>query len=163
MVTQLKQGIAAEKTRAANAKVRPTVDNILADIESRGDAAIREYSEKFDHWSPKSFRLSQQEIEALVAKVDPRAIEDITFAQAQVRRFAEVQRSALRDVEVETLPGVTLGHKNIPGASSGCWVPGARCPMIASAHMSIVTAKVAGVQRIVACTPPLAAGPHPET
>jgi sulfopropanediol 3-dehydrogenase len=163
LITQLKSGIGEEKTKAADQKVRQTVENILADIEARGDAAIREYSEKFDHWSPQSFRLSQQQIDALIAHVAPRALEDIKFAQAQVRGFAQVQRGALRDVEVETLPGVRLGHKNIPVQSVGCYVPGGRYPMIASAHMSIVTAKVAGVERIVACTPPTGAEPHPET
>jgi sulfopropanediol 3-dehydrogenase len=163
MITQLKKGIGEEQSKAADQNVRRTVENILADIEARGDAAIREYSEKFDHWSPKSFRLSQQQIDELIARVAPRALDDIKFAQAQVRRFAQVQRGALRDVEVETLPGVRLGHKNIPVQSIGCYVPGGRYPMIASAHMSIVTAKVAGVERIVACTPPTGAEPHAET
>ena len=163
MITQLKKGVGEEQSKAADQNVRRTVENILADIEARGDAAIREYSEKFDHWSPPSFRLSQQQIDDLIARVAPRALEDIKFAQAQVRRFAHVQRGALRDVEVETLPGVRLGHKNIPVQSIGCYVPGGRYPMIASAHMSIVTAKVAGVERIVACTPPTGAEPHAET
>jgi sulfopropanediol 3-dehydrogenase len=163
MITQLKGGIGAEHAKAADKTVRETVEHILADIEARGDAAIREYSEKFDRWSPASFRLSQQHIDGLIARVSPRALEDIKFAQAQVRKFAEVQRGALRDVEVETLPGVRLGHKNIPVQSVGCYVPGGRYPMIASAHMSIVTAKVAGVERIVACTPPTGAEPHAET
>jgi sulfopropanediol 3-dehydrogenase len=163
MITQLKKGIGEEQSKAADQNVRRTVENILADIETRGDAAIREYSEKFDHWSPKTFRLSQQQIDELIARVAPRAIDDIKFAQAQVRKFAQVQRGALRDVEVETLPGVRLGHKNIPVQSIGCYVPGGRYPMIASAHMSIVTARVAGVERIVACTPPTGAEPHAET
>jgi sulfopropanediol 3-dehydrogenase len=163
MITYIKKGIAEEQSRAADKKVRETVEGILADIEARGDAAVREYSEKFDKWSPRSFRLSQAEIADLVGKVDRQALQDIQFAQAQVGRFAEAQRSALGDIEVETLPGVTLGHKNIPVQSIGCYVPGGRYPMIASAHMSIVTAKVAGVQRIAACTPPTGAEPHPET
>jgi len=163
MITHLKKGIGEEQSKAADQDVRRTVENILADIEARGDAAIREYSEKFDHWSPKSFRLSKEQIDELIARVAPRALEDIKFAQAQVRGFAQVQRGALRDVEVETLPGVRLGHKNIPVQSIGCYVPGGRYPMIASAHMSIVTAKVAGVERIVACTPPTGAEPHAET
>jgi sulfopropanediol 3-dehydrogenase len=163
MITHLKGGIGAEQSKAADKAVRQTVENILSDIEARGDAAIREYSEKFDRWSPPSFKLSRQQIDELIARVSPRALEDIKFAQAQVRKFAEVQRSALRDVEVETLPGVRLGHKNIPVQSIGCYVPGGRYPMIASAHMSIVTAKVAGVERIVACTPPTGAEPHAET
>jgi len=163
MITHLKKGIGEEQSKAADQNVRRTVENILADIEARGDAAIREYSEKFDHWSPKSFRLSKEQIDELIGRVAPRALEDIKFAQAQVRGFAQVQRGALRDVEVETLPGVRLGHKNIPVQSIGCYVPGGRYPMIASAHMSIVTAKVAGVERIVACTPPTGAEPHAET
>jgi sulfopropanediol 3-dehydrogenase len=163
MITHIKSGVAEEQSRAADRKVRETVETILADVEARGDVAVREYSEKFDRWSPKSFRLSHDEIRDLIRKVDRQAVQDIQFAQAQVRRFAEAQRSALHDVEVETLPGVTLGHKNIPVESIGCYVPGGRYPMIASAHMSIVTAKVAGVRRIAACTPPTGAEPHPET
>ena len=163
MKTYLKKGIAEEQSRAADKSVRETVERILADIEARGDKAIREYSEKFDRWSPPSFRLTQEQIDALIARVEPQALADIRFAQAQVRRFAEAQRASLREVEVETLPGVTLGHKNIPVQSIGCYVPGGRYPMIASAHMSIVTAKVAGVPRIAACTPPTSGDPHPET
>jgi sulfopropanediol 3-dehydrogenase len=163
MITQLKAGISDEQSRAADQKVRGTVEGILADIESRGDQAVREYSEKFDHWSPPSFRLSQAQIDELIARVEPQAIEDITFAQAQVRGFAQAQREALRDIEIETLPGVRLGHKNIPVQSVGCYVPGGRYPMIASAHMSIVTAKVAGVPRVIACTPPTGGLPPPET
>ena len=163
MITYLKKGIAEEQSRAADRNVRDTVERMLADIEARGDKAIREYSEKFDRWSPPSFRLTQKDIAALIAKVAPQALADIRFAQAQVRGFAEAQRAALRDVEVETLPGVKLGHKNIPVQSIGCYVPGGRYPMIASAHMSIVTAKVAGVPRIAACTPPTGGDPHPET
>jgi sulfopropanediol 3-dehydrogenase len=163
VITKLKTGIAEEQSRAADRKVREAVENILADIEGRGDKAIREYSEKFDHWSPRDFRLSNKEIDDLIARVDSVALEDIKFAQAQVRRFAEAQRGTLGDLEVETLPGVRLGHKNIPVQSIGCYVPGGRYPMIASAHMSIVTAKVAGVPRVAACTPPTGGLPHPET
>jgi sulfopropanediol 3-dehydrogenase len=163
VITQLKSGIGEEQSRAADKQVRETVENILADVEARGDKAVREYSEKFDRWSPGAFRLTEQDIDELIASVDLVALEDIKFAQAQVRRFAEAQRSALRDIEVETLPGVRLGHKNIPVQSIGCYVPGGRYPMIASAHMSIVTAKVAGVPRIAACTPPTGGKPHPET
>jgi sulfopropanediol 3-dehydrogenase len=159
----MKKGIAEEQSRSADKQVRETVERILAAIEARGDEAIRGYSKKFDRWSPPSFRLTREQIDALIARVEPQALDDIRFAQAQVRRFAEVQRAALRDVEVETLPGVILGHKNIPVQSIGCYVPGGRYPMIASAHMSIVTAKVAGVPRIAACTPPTAGDPHPET
>ena len=126
MATHLKTGIGEEQSRAADQKVRQTVESILADVEARGDTAVREYSEKFDRWSPPSFRLSQNEIDALVARVDPQALRDITFAQAQVRGFAEAQRGALRDIEVETLPGVRLGHKSIPVQSIGCYVPGGR-------------------------------------
>jgi sulfopropanediol 3-dehydrogenase len=132
-------------------------------VRTRGDAAVRELSERFDKWSPKSFRLSDAEIRDLVAQVPPRTIDDIKFAQAQIRNFAEIQRAAMKDVEVETLPGVVLGHRHIPVGHVGCYVPGGRYPMVASAHMSIVTAKVAGVQRITACTPPNQGGPHPET
>jgi sulfopropanediol 3-dehydrogenase len=163
VITTLKTGIAEDQSRALDRKVRETVENILADIDARGDRAIREYSEKFDRWSPRDFRLSKKEIDGLIARVDPVALADITFAQTQVRRFAQAQRTALRDVEVETLPGVRLGHKNIPVQSVGCYVPGGRYPMIASAHMSIVTAKVAGVPRVAACTPPMGGLPHPET
>src|SRR5207253_4637624 len=127
------------------------------------DAAVRELSERFDKWSPASFRLSDDEIRALVAKVAPTVLDDIRFAQAQIRNFAEIQRAALQDVEVETLPGIVLGHRHIPVGRVGCYVPGGRYPMVASAHMSIVTAKVAGVGHIAACTPPNQGGPHPET
>src|ERR1700736_5853378 len=147
----------------ADAKVKITVETIIADVAERGDIAVRELSERFDKWSPPSFRLSEDEIAALVAKVAPETIDDIKFAQAQIRHFAEIQRASLRDVEVETLPGIVLGHRHIPVSSVGCYVPGGRYPMVASAHMSIVTAKVAGVGHITACTPPNRGGPHPET
>jgi sulfopropanediol 3-dehydrogenase len=143
--------------------VSETVRGILKDLEARGDEAVREYSQKFDRWSPPTFRLSQVEIDRLVASVPQQTIDDITFAQAQIRNFAKAQKDALKDVEVTTLPGVTLGHKSIPVRSVGCYVPGGRYPMVASAHMSIVTAKVAGVQRIVACTPPTDGAAHSET
>lgn len=142
-------------------KVRHTVENILADIENRGDSAVRELSEKFDNYSPKSFRLSQSEIEALMQKVSPRDMEDIRFAQTQIRKFAEAQRASMTDVEVETLPGVILGHRNIPVQSVGCYVPGGKFPMVASAHMSVLTASVAGVPRIMASAPPQNGEPHP--
>jgi sulfopropanediol 3-dehydrogenase len=163
MASYLKTGIGAEQSVAADQQVRQVVEGILHDIENRGDAAIREYSERFDRWSPPDFRLSQEEIDRLVAKVNPDTRRDIEFAQNQIRRFAEAQRATLQDLEVEILPGVTLGHKNIPIQSVGCYVPGGRYPMIASAHMSIITARVAGVQRVAACTPPTQAEPHPET
>jgi len=149
--------------QAADAKVQGTVAAILADVRRRGDAAVRELSAKFDNWSPASFRLTRGEIDALVASVPEQTRGDIRFAQAQIRRFAEHQRAALKDIEVETLPGVTLGHRNIPVGSAGCYVPGGRYPMVASAHMSIVTAKVAGVGRVIACTPPTQGKPHAET
>jgi len=155
MATWLKRGMSVEKSREADAKVRTTVEGILQDIEKRGDVAVRELSEKFDKWSPESFRLSPTQIEELIASLPEQVIQDIKFAQAQVRGFAQAQRNALKDVEVETLPGVILGHKNIPVQSVGCYVPGGRYPMVASAHMSVVTAKVAGVPRVVACTPPI--------
>lgn len=163
MAEYLKKRVGEAETKEADARVRRTVEEILADIESRGDAAIRDLSGRFDNWSPESFRLDEEEIAGLVASVPAETIADIEFAQAQVRNFAQVQRDAIRDVEVETLPGVRLGHRNIPVNSVGCYVPGGRYPMVASAHMSVVTAKVAGVKRIAACTPPTDGKPHPET
>jgi sulfopropanediol 3-dehydrogenase len=161
MVRFLKEGISAADDAAEQAKVRATVEAIIADIEKRGDAAVREMSEKFDKWSPPTFRLSQAEIEACIAKMSPRDVEDIRFAQTQIRNFAQIQRDALRDVEVETLPGVILGHKNIPVNSVGCYVPGGKYPLVASAHMTILTAKVAGVPRVIACAPPFQGQPAP--
>ena len=155
MIRFLKTGRSVEQTVEADRMVRQTVEGILADVAVRGDAAVREISEKFDKWSPKSFRLSAAEIQVLIDTLPAQVIEDIKFAQAQVRRFAQAQRDSMTDIEVETLPGITLGHKHIPVASVGCYVPGGRYPMVASAHMSVVTAKVAGVKRIIACTPPL--------
>jgi len=159
----LKTGIDADAADEADAKVRETVEGILDDVRQRGDGAVRELSEKFDKWSPESFRLSDSQIKELVDSLPQQTIDDIKFAQTQVRNFAQIQKDALRDVEVETLPGVTLGHRNIPVNSIGCYVPGGRYPMVASAHMSIVTAKVAGVPRIIACTPPNEGGPHAAT
>src|SRR5690348_5930459 len=161
MARWLKRGMDASAIKAADAKVRGTVEQILADVETRGDTAIRELSKKFDNWEPKSFRLTDQEIDKAIAQVGKRDLEDIKFAQSQVRHFAQKQKETLRDLEVETLPGVILGHRHIPVASIGCYVPGGRYPMVASAHMSIVTAKVAGVKRIIACAPPFRGGPHP--
>ena len=155
MIRHLKRGATEEEKFAADRQVRQTVEAILDDVVARGDAAVRELSAKFDQWEPQAFRLSPAEIQALIDSLPAQVIEDIKFAQAQIRRFAEVQRAALRDVEVETLPGVRLGHRNIPVASVGCYVPGGRYPMVASAHMSVLTAKVAGVKRVAACTPPL--------
>jgi len=161
MATHLKRRIAKDLTDEIDLKVRRTVEDILAAVRKRGDAAVREYSEQFDRWRPK--RLSKSELDAILAAVKPETIADIKFAQAQIRNFAEHQRAALRDIEVETLPGVKLGHKNIPVESVGCYVPGGRYPMVASAHMSIVTARTAGVKRIIACTPPNQGEPHAET
>jgi sulfopropanediol 3-dehydrogenase len=157
----LKHGMDPMAVREADAQVQETVETILAAVESRGDGAVRELSERFDSWSPESFRLSDAEIEQAVASVAPRDVEDIRFAQSQIRGFAQAQREALQDIEVETMPGVVLGHRNIPVNSVGCYVPGGRYPMVASAHMSVVTAKVAGVKRIIACAPPHEGGPHP--
>ncbi|SMQ75589.1 sulfopropanediol 3-dehydrogenase [Devosia lucknowensis] len=161
MATHLKTAEAAAGRAEADSKVRSTVEGILADIEARGDTAVRELSGKFDNWSPENFRLSEQEIEAAMSKVSARDLEDIRFAQANVRRFAEHQKAALKDVEVETEPGVFLGHKNIPVDAVGCYVPGGKYPMVASAHMSVLTAKVAGVKRVVAAAPPFKGGAHP--
>ena len=157
----LKRGMDAGAIKAADAKVRETVEDILAQVDERKDAAIRDLSEKFDKWSPKDFRLSPAEVERAIAQVPKRDLDDIKFAQAQVRNFAQKQRDTMHDLEVETLPGVVLGHRHIPVNSIGCYVPGGRYPMVASAHMSIVTAKVAGVKRIIACAPPFKGGPHP--
>jgi sulfopropanediol 3-dehydrogenase len=157
----LKRGMDASAIKAADAKVRETVEQILGAIEERGDVAVRELSEKFDKWSPENFKLAPNEVEKAIAQVPKRDLEDIKFAQAQVRNFAQKQKETMRDLEVETLPGVILGHRHIPVSSIGCYVPGGRYPMVASAHMSIVTAKVAGVPRIIACAPPFRGGPHP--
>ena len=144
-----------------DAKVRAVVEAALADIAARGDAAVRDLSQKFDNYNPQKFRLSESEIEAAMNKVSNRDMEDIKFAQAQIRNFAEAQRASMTDVEVETLPGVILGHRNIPVQSVGCYVPGGKFPMVASAHMSVLTASVAGVPRIIASAPPVDGEPHP--
>jgi sulfopropanediol 3-dehydrogenase len=157
----LKRGMDASAIKEADAKVRETVEGILAQVEDKKDAAIRELSEKFDKWSPKDFRLTAAEIEKAIGQVARRDLDDIKFAQAQVRNFAQKQKDSMKDLEVETLPGVVLGHRHIPVNSIGCYVPGGRYPMVASAHMSIVTARVAGVKRIIACAPPFKGGPHP--
>ena len=161
MIRHLKTAKSAEARADDDARVRATVEAILSDIERRGDAAVRELSERFDKFSPASFRLDDREVEAALSKVAKRDLDDIKFAQAQVRKFAEVQKQSMRDVEVETLPGVVLGHRNIPVNSVGCYVPGGKYPMVASAHMSVVTAKVAGVKRIIASAPPQGGAPHP--
>jgi sulfopropanediol 3-dehydrogenase len=161
MARWLKRGMDASAIKAADAKVRQTVEEILAEIEERKDAAVRDLSQKFDNWSPQDFGLRPAEIERAIGQVAKRDLDDIKFAQAQVRNFAQKQKDTMRDLEVETLPGVVLGHKHIPVNSIGCYVPGGRYPMVASAHMSIVTARVAGVKRIIACAPPFKGGPHP--
>lgn len=161
MATYLKEGISQEEARENDAKVRQIVEDILGRIESEGDAAVREYSETFDKWSPENFRLTQADIDACYAALDEQVIEDIRFAQQQVRNFAQIQRDSMLDVEQETLPGVTLGHKHIPVSSVGCYVPGGKYPLVASAHMSVVTAKVAGVPRVIAAAPPFEGRPSP--
>ena len=151
----LKRGRAQQERAAASAQVEATVRELLADLEARGDEAVRELSQRFDNWSPPDFRLSPEQIEAAIGALPQQVCDDIRFAQAQVRNFAQAQRASLRDIEVETLPGVILGQRNIPVARVGCYVPGGRYPMVASAHMSVVTAKAAGVPHVVACTPPI--------
>jgi sulfopropanediol 3-dehydrogenase len=160
-VTYLKSGKPAAERADDDAKTRASVEAILADIEARGDVAVRALSEKFDNYAPVSFRLSQREIDDLIAQLTPRELADIKFAQDQVRNFAQAQRDSMLDIEVETLPGVILGHKNIPVQSVGCYVPGGKFPMVASAHMSVATASVAKVPRIIACTPPFKGKPNP--
>jgi sulfopropanediol 3-dehydrogenase len=160
-ITWLKRGKPEAERAADDAQVRSTVETVLADIAARGDAAVRDLSVKFDKYDPPAFRLTPSEIETAIQKVAPRDIEDIRFAQSQIRRFAEVQRASMTDVEVETLPGVILGHRNIPVQSVGCYVPGGKFPMVASAHMSVLTAAVAGVPRIIASAPPVNGAPHP--
>ena len=161
MIRYLKDGISAEQVKAEDAQVRQTVEQILADIEARGDSAVQELAKKFDNWDQPTFRLSEEEVAAAVAGLPEQTIADIKFAQEQIRNFAQVQHDSMQEVEVETLPGVVLGHKHIPVNSVGCYVPGGKYPMVASAHMSVVTAKVAGVQRIIACAPPYQGRPHP--
>ncbi|MFD0857823.1 histidinol dehydrogenase [Roseovarius aquimarinus] len=160
-ITYLKRGKSEADRAEDDSKVRGIVEATLADIEKRGDAAIRELSEKFDGYAPETFRLTPSEIEAAMQKVTAQEMEDITFAQKQIRGFAEAQRASMTDIEVETLPGVILGHKNIPVQSVGCYVPGGKFPMVASAHMSVLTASVAGVPRIVSAAPPVKGAPHP--
>jgi sulfopropanediol 3-dehydrogenase len=161
LIRYLKTAKSVEERAEEDARVRSTVETILSGIAARGDTEVRALSEKFDSYSPGSFRLSEREIEAALSKVSRRDLEDIRFAQEQVKTFAEHQKASLRDLEVETLPGVILGHRNIPVNSVGCYVPGGKYPMVASAHMSVVTAKVAGVKRIVASAPPQGGAPHP--
>ncbi len=161
MIRYLKRGKDAQGRADDDAQVRTTVEGILKDIEQRGDAAVRAWSRKFDNWDPASFTLSQADIEAAVKKLSPREVLDIHFAQKQIRNFAQIQRDSMRDVEVETMPGVVLGHRHIPVNAAGCYVPGGKYPLIASAHMSVLTAKVAGVKRVVSTAPPFEGAPHP--
>jgi sulfopropanediol 3-dehydrogenase len=160
-IQYLKHGRTAEASSQDAASVRDTVTGILADVAARGDAAVRELSAKFDNWSPDRFRLSDDEIAACVRSLSQGELDDIKFAQAQVRNFAQAQRESIRDIEVETLPGVVLGHKNMPVDSVACYVPGGKFPLVASAHMGVVTAKVAGVSRIITASPPVQGRPNP--
>lgn len=160
-IEYLKRGKSDADRAVDDAKTRAVVEATLKDIETRGDVAVRELSEKFDNYSPASFRLSQEQINDLIGQLTDRELADIKFAQEQVRNFAQAQRDSMLDIEVETLPGVILGHKNIPVQSVGCYVPGGKFPMVASAHMSVATASVAGVPRIIACTPPFNGKPNP--
>lgn len=153
-IKYIKKGKEAENVASNHLKTRQVVEGILTDVHTRRDEAVRELSEKFDKWNPSSFKLTDEQISEIISQVSTDTQNDIKWAQAQVRRFAQIQKSALREVEIETIPGVILGHKNLPVNSVGCYVPGGRYPMVASAHMSVLTAKVAGVKRIIACTPP---------
>ena len=161
MAIWLKRGAAAEAKANADSKVRETVEQILLDIETRGDLAVRELSVKFDRWDRADFRLANSEIQACMDQLSSQDLKDIEYAQKQVRTFAQIQRQSLRDVEVETLPGVVLGHKHLPLNAAGCYVPGGKYPLLASAHMSVITAKVAGVPRVVTCAPPFQGKPAP--
>ena len=161
MAKWLKNGKSEKEIVEADAEVRKTVEKILQDVVNRGDEAVRELSIKFDNYSPDNFILSQEEIDIAISKVSERDIDDIKFAQSQVRNFAKKQLECIKDLEVETLPGVILGHKNIPMNAVGCYVPGGKYPMVASAHMSVLTAKVAGVKDIIASAPPQGGKPHP--
>jgi sulfopropanediol 3-dehydrogenase len=161
MATYLKRGATAEAKAEANLQVRDTVEGILTDIEARGDDAVRELSIKFDKWDRESYRLTAAEIQDCMDQLTGQDLKDIEFAQTQVRNFAQIQRDSMKDVEVETLPGVVLGHKNIPLNAAGCYVPGGKYPLLASAHMSVITAKVAGVPRVVTCAPPFGGKPAP--
>jgi sulfopropanediol 3-dehydrogenase len=161
MAQVLKSGRNATLRAEDESRIRATVETILADVEKRGDQAVRELSIKFDHWDRQDFRLTDAEIKDCLSQLSQRNIDDIKFAQAQVRNFAQHQRASMLDIEVETLPGVVLGHKHIPVNSVGCYVPGGKYPLLASAHMSVITAKVAGVGRIVTCAPPYQGKPAP--
>ena len=161
MIRYLKRGKDAQVRADDDAKVRATVESIIRDIEQRGDLAVREYSQRFDGWDPQDFRLTRAEIESARRQLSAREIEDIAFAQSQIRNFAQIQRDSMKDVEVETYPGVVLGHRHIPVNAVGCYIPGGKYPLLASAHMSVLTAKVAGVPRVVSTAPPYQGKPHP--
>ena len=161
MAIHLKRGASPEAKAVGDRKVRDAVESILADIEARGDAAVRELSIKFDGWDRESYRLNASEIQDCIDQLTGQDLKDIEFAQTQVRNFAQIQRASLQDVEVETLPGVILGHRHIPVNAAGCYVPGGKYPLLASAHMSVITAKVAGVPRVVTCAPPFQGKPAP--
>ncbi|MBY9064339.1 histidinol dehydrogenase [Sphingomonas yunnanensis] len=161
MAEWLKRGRNAEATASNDRQIRDTVEAILADIAERGDVAVRELSIRFDKWDRDDYRLSDREIQDCIDQMSAQDIKDIEFAQAQVRNFARIQRESLSDVEVETLPGVVLGHRNVPVNAAGCYVPGGKYPLLASAHMSVITAKVAGVPRVVTCAPPFQGRPAP--
>jgi sulfopropanediol 3-dehydrogenase len=153
--TYLKKAVPAAQVAKNLADVKETVTSVIADIRERGDAAVREYSAKFDNWSPPDFRLSAGQVEDIIATLPAQVITDIEFAQAQIRRFAQAQLASMTEIEVETLPGVFLGHRHLPVSSAGAYIPGGRYPLTASAHMTVLTAKVAGVSRVTACTPPI--------
>lgn len=155
MIRYIKRGAGADRAQQVDLRVREAVTAIIDDIAKHGDRAVREISQRLDKWSPPDFRLSKKAVEGIIASLPEQTLEDIKFAQAQIRHFAQEQRKALQNIEVETLPGIILGHKNIPVDNVGCYVPGGRYPMVASAHMSVLTAKVAGVERVIACTPPI--------
>jgi len=161
MAEWLKRGASAEAKADSDRKVRDTVEGILADIATRGDAAVRDLSVKFDNWDRDSYRLSADEVQGCIDQLSGQDLKDIEFAQTQVRNFAQIQRDSMTDVEVETLPGVVLGHKHLPVNAAGCYVPGGKYPLLASAHMSVITAKVAGVPRVVTCAPPFGGKPAP--
>ena len=161
MVYYLKRGATAETKAATNRQVRDAVESILADVETRGDAAVRDLSIKFDQWDRESYRLSDTEIQDCIDMLSPQDVKDIAFAQTQVRNFAQIQLESMKEVEVETLPGVVLGHKHLPLNAAGCYVPGGKYPLLASAHMSVITAKVAGVKRVITCAPPFGGKPAP--
>lgn len=163
MIRKIKAGQSATAKADKSLEVRQTVEFILDAIRQRGDEAVREYSESFDRWSPASFRLSDERVEDIVRSLSAEVRSDIEFAQRQIRNFAQAQRGTMHDLEVETLPGVVLGHRHIPVGNVGCYVPGGRYPMVASAHMSVVTAKAAGVRRVIACAPPTQGAPHAAT